>query len=261
MKRLLPLFIVLMSLSTNAQETRFYLGAGWLHNAFQDANFSDVQYTKSSFLPELGYERKTDKFIWRARARFYTFNNQALDFDTINITNLGFNASVGYLRQIKEGLYLGGTLYLMDYHTRDNEVLGNNSNFYRTSSDVMLSAKYHYAFKEDITFEFGVDYSLLSFMNSAPSFTTNFPQKVVDDGEVSFQNENVRNPFNYGLAQIMPFWDQFAMRTLIQANYKNRWSMAYTWEMRSYAMVAGYPVTDAMHSLLLKYNIVAHFNQ
>lgn len=247
----------MMSLSALAQESKFYIGAGWLHNSFQDANFSDVQYGKSSFLPELGYKRKTDRSIWRARARFYTFNNQALDFDTLSITNLGFNASVGYLRRVKDEFYLGGTLYLMDYHSRDNEVLGNNSNFYRTSSDVMLSAVYDYAINEDITLEIGLDYSLISFINSAPSFTTNFPQKVVDNGEVSFQNVNVRNPYNYGLAEIMPFWEQFAMRTLVQVNYKSRWSLAYTWEMRSYAMVTGYPVTDAMHSVLVKYNIVA----
>jgi len=254
---LLLIFITITQL-LSAQHTKVYIGLGGIYNSFQDSRFSDVQFNKVSIKPEIGFTRISDKDYWLANAGFYLFENGFPGYDTIKIKTLGYNVSFGYLRNIKPGFYLGGTWNVLDYMSRDNSMLGNNANFYILSSDLFISAKYLYAFSDNWSLDIGLDYGLISLINTAPSFTANFPQNVVDNGEVSFLDSDTRNPYNFKNMEAKVFWDQFYFRTYVKVNFKRRLSLIYNWDMRTYADTKGYPVTNAMHSLILRFHFISH---
>jgi hypothetical protein len=249
------LLLILVYSSAIAQETKVYFGLGGQYNSFQDARFSDVQFNKASVVPEIGFYRISSVDYWYLNANAFIFNNNFPDSDTIKIATVGYSVKLGYLRNYK-GHFIGGSWTVLDYISRDNNLLGNNSNFYRLASDIFISWKYIYTLNDTWNFDLGVDYGLLSFINTAPSFTTNFPQNVVDNGEVSFLDANSRDPFNLGNMTTKYFWNHLNINSIIRANFQNRFSLAYAWRLRSYSDHGGYPVTDAMHSVTVQYNFI-----
>lgn len=249
--------IVLISNSITAQETKVYFGLGGLYNSFQDSRFSDVQYNKTGLLPELGFARISDIDYWYLTANAFAFTSSFPNYDTIKISNLGYRVKFGYLRKIGEH-YIGGSWTALDYMERDNQLLGNNSNFYRLASDIFFSWKYQYKFNPNWSMDVGVDYGIVSFINSAPSFTANFPQNVVDNGEVSFSDASARSPYNLNDMEVKPFWEQLNINTRITFDFRKRLGLTYAWNLRSYADHKGYQITDAMHNILLQFNFISH---
>lgn len=250
------LFAVVCS-TVIAQETKVYFGLGGQFNSFQDARFSDVQFNKASVLPEIGFSRISSVDYWYLNANAFIFNINFPGSDTIEISTLGYNVKLGYLRNYK-GHFIGGSWTVLEYISRDNDLLKNNSNFYRFASDIFASWRYKYSLNDNWTFDSGLDYGLISFINSAPSFTANFPQNIVDNGAVSFSDASSRDPYNLENMSAKYFWNHVNIHTLIRANFHKRLSLAYRWRMRSYADNAGYPITDAMHTLTLQFNFVSH---
>jgi hypothetical protein len=258
MKKILTLLILTMTLYTGfAQDTKVYFGLGGQYNSFQDTRFSDVQFNKASIVPEIGFYRISTVDYWYLNANAFIFNTNFPGSDTIKIATLGYNVKLGYLRNYK-GHYIGGAWTVLDYISRDNNLLGNNSNFYRLASDIFVSWKYKYTLNDNWNIDLGVDYGLLSFINTAPSFTANFPQNVVDNGEVSFSDASSRDPYNLGNMTAKYFGNQLNINSILRANFRNRFSLAYEWRVRSYSDNAGYPVTDATHSIMLQFNFISH---
>ena len=258
MKILLSVLILIFVFFTaKAQEIKVYIGVGGQYNSFQDARFSDVQFNKTSITPEIGFYRISSVDYWYLNANTFAYKGTFPDYDTIEIATLGYTVKLGYLRNYK-GHFIGGSWTVLDYISRDNNVLSNNSNFYRLASDIFVSWKYMYILNDNWSFDFGVDYGLLSLINSAPSFTTNFPQNVVDNEEVSFLDASSRDPYNLGDMTAKFFWNHININSLIRVNFRNRLSLAYGWRLRSYSDNAGYPITDAMHTITLQYNFISH---
>lgn len=257
---LLIVLVILVYTPLSAQDTKVYFGLGGQYNSFQDARFSDVQFNKASIVPEIGFYRISSVDYWYLNANAYIFNSPFPGYDTIEIATLGYNVKLGYLRNFK-GHFIGGSWTVVDFVSRDNNLLGNNSNFYRLASDIFVSWKYIYTLSDDWNFDFGVDYGLLSFINTAPSFTANFPQNVVDNGEVSFIDASTRDPYNLKDMTAKAFWNQLNINTLIRANFRNRLSLAYAWRLRHYSDNVGYPITDALHSITLQFNFISHTKQ
>ena len=258
MKKQLTLLILILAFNlVSAQETKVYIGFGGLYNSFQDARFSDVQFNKTSIIPELGFYRLSTTDYWYLHTNAFMFLSNFPNYDTIQIATIGYNIKLGYLHKYKNN-YIGGSWTVLDYVSRDNNILGNNSNFYRLASDLFISWKYIYKLNDDWNFDFGIDYGLLSFINTAPSFTTNFPQNIVNNGGVSFLDASSRDPYKLGNMTAKYLWNQFNINTLIRVNFRNRFSLAYGWKMRSYSDNSGYPITEAMHTLTLQFNFISH---
>ena len=72
----ISLFALLLgsAIALKAQQTKVYFGLGGLYNSFQDTRFSDVQFSKSTVLPELGFSRVSEKDFWHASAYFFFLN-------------------------------------------------------------------------------------------------------------------------------------------------------------------------------------------
>ncbi|WP_139230182.1 hypothetical protein [Lishizhenia tianjinensis] len=170
---------------------------------------------------------------------------------------LGYNVKLGYLHKVRKH-YFGLTWNALDFVTRSNNNLGNSSNFYRLSSDILLSWSYSHALKKNRSLELGLDYGILSFMNTAPSFTANLPQNVIDNGEVSFFDSSTRNPYDLSYLTAKTVHNQLLLNTYIRFNFKKKLSLAYSWKLRSFYDHKSYPVTDAFHTLSLQYNFIRH---
>jgi len=258
MKYIFPLLLlILVYSSARTQETKVYFGLGGQYNSFQDARFSDVQFNKFSVVPEIGFYRISTVDYLYLKANAFVFETAFPDSDTIEMATSGYTVKLGYLRNYK-GHFIGGSWTVVDYASRDNNLLGNNSNFYRLASDIFVSWKYMYTLNNNWNIDLGVDYGLLSFINTAPSFTTNFPQNVVDNGEVSFLDASSRDPYNLGNMTAKYFWNQLNISSILRANFRNRLSLAYEWRVRSYSDNSGYPVSDATHSIILQFNFISH---
>lgn len=257
-KTSLLLLCIGAGLIVKAQETKVYFGLGGLHNAFQDTRFSDVQFSKTTVVPEIGFTRVSDKDYWHASAYGFFFNYEFPNYDTITYNKLGYNVRFGYLRNLKPNFFLGANWDVLDYYRRNTNFLANSADAYKLSSDFYVSGKYIWDVSEDWQFNFGLDLGLFSFVNTIPSFTANFQQNIIDNGEVTFIDSDTRTPFNLNNMAFKPFWEQVNIRTLIELNYRKRFSLYYSWDLRTYSDNKTYPVTDARHLFTLRYNFINH---
>lgn len=256
-RKTLLLVLVCISSLLSAQQTKVYFGLGGIYNSFQDARFTDLRYNKFSFKPELGFKRVSNVDYWNANASIFDLQNTFPNHDTIKINTLSYNIRLGYLRIIVPSFYLGADWDVIDYWKRQTSLLGNGTDAYKLSSDIYLSAKYLYSISEVWSFDFGLDYGMLTFINTEPSFSANFPQNIIDNGEVTFIDSETKSPWKLKNMTTKGFWDQVNIRTNIELNFKKRLSMSYTWDLRSYSDTKGYPVTNATHSLMLRYHFIS----
>lgn len=233
------------------------MGMGIAYHGFQDTRFTDQQLYNLSFLPELGFTHYTEKNYYHAYLNAYLYRGTHPATETIQYGALGFTIQFGYMRGVIPGLYLGGTWNILDYMTMITGELHNNENMYHTASDLLFSARYEYAINESWKLEAGAGLGIISFVKTAPSFTANFQQNVVDKGNVSFQDEETRKPFNLKYIDVKPFWDQLYVCTNLELFFRRRFSLAYTWRMRTFWDQKNYPVTAAAHSLALRIHFIS----
>jgi hypothetical protein len=252
------LFVLLLgsAITMKGQQTKVYFGLGGISNSFQDTRFSDVIYGKSSVLPELGFTRISEKNYWHASAYMFSFTYDFPNYDTITFSKFAYNVRLGYLRNLKPNLYLGVNWDVLDYYKRQTDFLGNSSDAYKLSSDFYISGKYIWNIAENWQFNFGLDFGLFTFVNTEPSFSANYQQNIIDNGEVTFIDSDTKSPFKLSNMELKPFWEQVNIRTLIELNFKRRVSLYYSWDLRTYSDNKGYPVTDARHLLTLRFNFI-----
>lgn len=227
-KTSLLLLCIGAGLIVKAQETKVYFGLGGLHNAFQDTRFSDVQFSKTTVVPEIGFTRVSDKDYWHANAYVFFYNYDFPNYDTITYSNLGYNVRLGYLRKLKPNFFLGANWDVLDYSKKQTEFLGNSADVYNLSSDFYISGKYIYDVAEDWQFNLGLDIGLFTFVNRTPSFTANYQQNIIDNGGVTFIDSETKTPTDFGNMAFKPFWEQVNIRTFIELNFKRRLSLVYS---------------------------------
>jgi hypothetical protein len=157
--------------------------------------------------------------------------------------------TVGYLRNIKDNLYIGATWDVLDFYNKDFEGLGNNGTYTIASSNLFASGRYVWN-----DFTFGVDLGLLSFTNESTGFAFSSPQEVTEKGKFSYQDSNISNPFNakYGFFNFIN--KQLNLRTSIVYMLTDRLSLSYKWSMRRFAKVKNYPVTYGSNTVSIRYN-------
>ncbi len=245
------------AITSPAQSTRIYVGLGPMYHVFQDARFSDLQITSFSPDLELGFRYLNDRSYVLAHVDGFLFLTPQPNAGDTSISSTGLNVRAGYLYGITENLYLGGTWDMIDFMTRTTQGLNNSENFYLNSSDLYLSAKYLYTAGKNWRFELGGDLGLVSFMKYAPSFTANMEQKVIDEGNASYTDRNIRQPWNFKNFETKLIGKQFTVRTHIEAFFKRRLSAAYIWSMQSFADQKGYPLTTAEHTLAFRYHFIS----
>jgi len=260
-KHVTSLMLMLLAYTLGAQQTKVYLGLGGINHSFQDARFSNVVYSKFSFLPELGFTRVSDDNYFHANGSFFSYLAKFPFIDTIQTTVLSYNARLGFLKAIKPGLYVGINWDVLDFYKRKTNFLGNNADAYKLSSDFYLSAKYLKKITDLWALEFGLDLGFLTFVNTEPSFTANYQQNLVDKGEITFIEDETRSPYKISNMDARFFWKQFNLRSQIELSFRRKWSINYTWDLRRFSDYKGYPVTDARHKFTLRFHFISHLKK
>lgn len=254
----LSLLLLAACLGLSAQETKIYLGVGGLRHAYQDTRFTNLQQEKYVAKPELGFSRIAEKDLWNANASAFAYNYTFPSEERINTSILGYNVRVGYLRNLAPNFYLGANWDIVDYWQRSTEGLLNGADAFKLSSDLYLSAKYFLPLNDNWGFEFGLDWGVLSFINQVPSFSAAFPQNLIDNGEITFVDADTRKAYKIDNMTTKAFWEMFYLRSFVELNFKKRLTLAYIWDMRTYSDNKSYPITNAMHSLMLRWHFVNH---
>ena len=252
------LLCLIFGISVSAQETKIYLGMGGMYSSFQDTRFSDIQFNKLTLIPEIGFSIISENNYWHMNAYAYAFNEKFPNEDTITYSRLGYNVRFGYLRILSPTHYIGLNWDIVDYSKRTTGFLDNGSDSYKLSSDIYVSGKYLWDMNENWQLRFGLDYGIFTFVNIEPSFGANFQQNIIDNGQVTFVDEETKRPWKLQNMAFSGFWEQFNIRTSIQVDYKKKFALRYSWDLRRFADIKDYPVTDARHQLTLIFNIVNH---
>lgn len=255
------LFIAAAPLCLSAQQTKLYLGLGGLYNSYQDARFSNTHFNKLSFIPELGFTSISDKNYWSANAQFYAYNYNFPKADTILYATMTYNIRVGYARNVLPSFYTGINWDVIDFSKRQTSFLANGADSYKLSSTLFLSAKYLYTLNDNWKLNTGLDMGVFSFMNTEPSFSANYQQNIIDNGEVSFIDSETKDPYKLKNMDFKPFWQNVNIRTQVEIGYKQRLSVCYTWYMNTFSDHQNYPVTDARHLLTLRFAFINHIKK
>lgn len=209
-------------------------------------------------MPELGYSRITEKSYFSANTYFFFSQNSFPNVDTISSTKLAYKVNIAYLRNVKPSFYLGVNWDILDYYKRNTELLDNAADAYKLSSDFYISGKYLWDLSQDWQFNFGLSYGLFSFINTEPSFSANFQQNIIDNGEVTFIDSDTKSPFKLRNMALYGFWNELNIQTSIELNFRRRLGLSYSWDLKTYADTKKYPVTDARHILTLRYLFINH---
>lgn len=256
-KNSLLFILIVITQAGSAQTLRTYFGIGGIYHKFQDTRFSDLTLSKNSLQPEFGFILENEKNFYSASISAHGYNAVHPATDSSNYSSLHFNVSMGYLREIKNKFYLGGTWNLVDFTVYEQSDLENNNNTFMTSSDFLFSALYNHEINNDWKLRAGSDFGVLSFIKLAPSFTANFQQNVVDKGHVSAEDSESRSSFGLQYIDVKSIGQQLYLRTQLEMFYKRRLSLAYQWRMRTIWEHKEYPLTQAQHTLSLRYHFIS----
>lgn len=253
------ILILLLVTSTPfyASTSRLSTDIGMNYINFQDARFTDYKYSGSIIRFHVNFDQVSPKSVYYLKVGISGGNNPLPNLPDNTIQILELKPELGYLQNFRmEGFYIGGSLSLFDYTIRSNDVLHNNSNFFLNSNDLLATARYIKPISKALSLEFQSSVGLLSVMKYAPSFTANFPQNIIDNSLMSFQDAEIRNPISFQHMSVKTFADQTQLKFQAYAYWKKRLAIGYIWNVRSFSDFEGYPLTLANHMLTLRYNFM-----
>ena len=166
-----------------------------------------------------------------------------------------WNAQGGYAVNIgTPGLYVGGSWGAASSYSFNTPVLENNAQYFFVSSDIYASARYEWRIAERVQIIGELNLALISGVNESDSWGFNQNQRALEKGEFSMQDaSSSQEPFDLSNWTVMPLWEQFTCRTLIEARYDGRLAGAYQWEIHSVPIVSGYPTVIGTHRFIIKY--------
>lgn len=253
MRKITALFLFLSlipSTSFTQSINDFYLNFGISYSDFQDVKYSTVHYGGIGGLIRFGFEKRSSQAIWGGGISTNIANEKAATHSRGNTFVLNPNFHVNYLKNIKKDLFIGGRWDILDFYFRSVSGLGNNSSYYISSSTLFSSGAYSYK-----NFRFGLDVGLLSYQKENISFGFSAPQNALEDGDFGYQNDALDSPFAFKYYQLKLIGQQISIRTNIQYQFTERFSLGYQWKMNRFSEVKNYPVTYASHWITARFNI------
>ncbi len=156
-----------------------------------------------------------------------------------------------YARKLNQKVAIGVHWDILGLYYRNIDGLMNNGSYYITASDLMLSGKFNVG-----KFRIGTDLGLISLIKEGTGFAFSAPQNGLEDGEFSYQNESLDNPFGFKYGRIRGIGKHFKLRTHIQWPLSERVALGYQWEMRRFSEVRDRAITTGMHHLTLRFNLI-----
>lgn len=261
--RLTILLVTALAASTIgfSQEYRYYLGASYGQQVYQDLRQSNLIWSAGNLMPEVGFEYRDNQRLAFFNASIYGVEYVHPYDPSITQTGSGHQFRLGYVHAVTPTIKLGGTWDIMDYDRRRNESLINGADAYWLSSDLYFSAYYEKQLSDYWRVKAGIDYGVLTAVNAMPSFGGNYQQNVIDNGELTFIDGDTRNPYLIQNMEVKGFWNLFQVRPSAEIYLGRWWSFAYQWDLSTYADVSDYNYTRARHIFSVRFHYTQRPNR
>ena len=256
--------MLLFTLNLNAQEKQekdlshsyMYIGLGGIYSSFQDIKYSNVRYSGVGGNINFGYEN-TKKNYFNTNINLGLTTENAPTYDLGKTLILDILVDVSYQKQIvrkeNQKVYLGAKWDVLDFYIRLTEDLMNNSFYYVSGSNIKIASLYERTLSNEMSIRGGVSFQLISFMKESTSFGFSAPQDALENGEFTYQDPALYNPFGFKYYNFEAFTKYINLETLLEMHYKQRWIFSYKWNMQRSNKVANYPMTKGYSSLSVKF--------
>ncbi|MFT5822822.1 MAG: hypothetical protein ACI8ZM_004079 [Crocinitomix sp.] len=257
------IFICGLALSGHSQENvrrivlkKSYLGLGGGIGAFQDAKFSNVPYSGLSGSFVAGTSRESDTYFWSTN-----FNIRYAALKTSYHVGSGYNVNANYnfdfTKKLPKNYQFGGKWSLMNVNFTNFSSLGNNSIGVIFNSTLSILGRYSKQVGDDVQVNFEMALGIFSMAKEATSFAYSASQKVLETGVFDFQNDATTSPLSLSYASLEPLGKFNKIETTVSVDYKERWQIAYQWDLLNYRTVNNYPITIAAHTLSVRFNYIS----
>ena len=252
-------------LSINAQEKQvkdlrhsfMYIGLGGMLSSFQDVKYSSVRYSGIGGNINFGYENTKKKNYFSTNFSLFFTSEKARTYDLGRALLLDALIDVSYLmpiiRKENQKVYLGAKWDVLDIYLRQTEDLMNNSFYYVSGSNLKIASLYERTLSDELSIRGGVSFQLISFMKESTSFGFSAPQDVLENGEFTYQDLALYNPFGFKHYNFEAFTKYINFETLLEVHYKQRWIISYKWNMQGSKKVPNYPMTKGYSSLSFRF--------
>jgi hypothetical protein len=206
--------------------------------SFQDVKFSNIRYKGI----DTGFKYKsfveTDK---HAIGMGLSFNYAKSKPSTFESENFGgttvFNPTIffSYTQNLDDAFSVGGQLNALEGFLRNTTGAGNNATDYNIGTHLYLRGTYQRKLNDDFSLKASLNYGIFGFMRESTGFAFSSPQEVTENGQFDYQNDGVSNPLKFRFYEGRPFWKMGNFQTRVEMNYKKRWTLAYTWNLRRFS--------------------------
>jgi len=228
-------------------------GLGLYAPSFQDTRFSEVQYAGFGGGAAIGLRKRT-KGVERWAGLTVGYAKMGTSVNEL-ASHKRINASLAYEQQRFIGELLGGQ-WLVGGEVRANLDIftsgagGNNGK--RSFSNVGLTALSTVRLNvKDNPLSLGVGLGLLHWGKDNNSFAFSMAQHLLEGGEFGYEGQDAKaEPFAGHQFLTLGAINQF--RTRVGYQFGRKLAVQYDWELTRYAVVKGYPTTQAGHTLGLR---------
>jgi hypothetical protein len=235
----------------------FFIGLGGAYSDFQDTKYSDVRESGFGFHFKIGFNNlKKEKHFWELAGSFNYSSENASTHDQGSSMVLYPNIYFKYLWAVSKTVYVGGRVDAFDNYIKIYTNLNNNSTFGTAANHLYGSVLYLKDINSNWKFKAVGDLALIGVQKEGTGFAMSYSQNRIEEGGVDYQDPNMGDPSSYAYAQFRHIGNNFILKTEYSFMFKKRMEFSYTWEMRRYSVVSGYPTTWGMHNIVFRYNIV-----
>jgi hypothetical protein len=232
------------------------LGLGMAFTFFQDVKYSRTQYYGIGTNFSFGYEKSGKNYLStnfnlihsRENAETHSRGKTGVLHGVLDLSYLW-----SVYKEEKNRIELGAKWDILSFYLRQTEGLGNNSIYYISASNLKLSSTYRRALSDVVELRAGTHFQVFSFMKESTSFGFSAPQDPLEDGEFSYQNDDLEDPFGFKYFSLEPFTKYLNIETFVALEYKDKWLFGYNWnmqrsgEVRNYPMILGYSLVSVKY--------------
>ncbi len=234
---------------------KFFIGTGLAKGTFQNTNFSDTQFGDIGATLHIGFQKRKEGKLWETAITLNALAGGAKEYEQGASTTKSVKIYYKHLRRLKNGLYVGGRMDLIDFYLRNTPALGNNASQINTGSHLYGSLVHDKRINDHWNLESSFDLGLLSLMRSSSSFAFSSSQNILENGEFDYQNTAASSPFGLKYFEMKSLFKHINIKTSLLFQYKKRITLGYLWNVSRVAQVKHYPMTIAQHNIVFRFNI------
>lgn len=229
----------------------FNVGVSVGYNSFQNQKESLMRYDGLSFGAVLGYKIPTKNWVWDINGSYHMAKTQGVSsISSASQNHTAINTSFLYkLKRFDDSWdFFSGVDLGFENLNRENELLGNNSNYEYFQIPFSISFLMQGMVKGR-PFQATLSQSLFGYVADSQSFLYPFPLNYIKEGHVDYNGNS--DVLSYGE---MAFINSFSKTNLtLSYDLFDYLKLSYNWRFSYYEQISNYPVAFANHALQISW--------